>query len=60
MAEKKESAPRANQKLKILYLLKILMEYTDETHDMTMQDIMEKLKLYDISAERKSLYSDFQ
>ena len=58
MAEKKESAPRANQKLKILYLLKILMEYTDETHDMTMQDIMEKLKLYDISAERKSLYSD--
>lgn len=58
MAEKKESSPRANQKLKLLYLLKILTENTDEEHAITMQDIMQKLSLYDITAERKSIYSD--
>jgi len=58
MGEKKESAPRANQKLKLLYLLKILIENTDEDHAITMQDIMQKLAIYDITAERKSIYSD--
>ena len=48
----------ANQKLKLLYLLKILTENTDDTHAITMQDIMAKLSIYDISAERKSIYSD--
>lgn len=31
---------RSNQKLKILYLLKILMEKTDETHSITLNEII--------------------
>ena len=49
-----------NQKLKILYLLKIFYEYTDDEHTLTINEIIEKLKLYGISAERKSLYSDIE
>ena len=49
-----------NQKLKILYLLKILMEKTDETHSITMTEILSSLKLYGITAERKSIYSDME
>ncbi|MBD5135503.1 MAG: WYL domain-containing protein [Lachnospiraceae bacterium] len=49
-----------NQKLKILYLIKILLEKTDETHSITMQEIISALKAYGISAERKSLYSDIE
>ena len=40
--------------------MKILLEYTDETHSLTMEEIKTKLKLYDISAERKSLYNDIE
>lgn len=36
------------------------MEFTDETHSITMTDIIEKLSEYGISAERKSLYSDIE
>ena len=46
------------QKLKLLYLLKILTEQTDEQHPMPMAVLREKLKAEEISAERKSLYSD--
>lgn len=52
--------PRSNQKLKIMYLMKILMEYTDEEHDITLVEIAQKLKAYGITAERKSLYSDIE
>lgn len=47
-----------NQKLKLLYLLKILTEQTDEQHPMPMAVLLEKLKAEDISAERKSVYND--
>lgn len=47
-----------NQKLKLLYLLKILAEQTDEQHPMPMAVLLEKLKAEDISAERKSVYHD--
>jgi predicted DNA-binding transcriptional regulator YafY len=50
----------ANQKLKLPYLMKILQEKTDEHHPMTMQQIIHELELYGISAERKSLYDDFE
>jgi predicted DNA-binding transcriptional regulator YafY len=53
-------AKSANQKLKQLYLLKILSEYTDENHAMTTQELIEKLAEYDIAAERKSIYSDIE
>ena len=33
-----------NQKLKILYLMKILLEKTDETHSITMPEIVEELE----------------
>ena len=49
-----------NQKLKILYLMKILLEKTDETHSITMTEILESLEAYGVSAERKSVYSDIE
>ena len=50
-----EMAKGANQKLKILYLMKILLEKTDEEHSITMQEIIDSLEAYGIQAERKSL-----
>lgn len=49
-----------NNKLKILYLMKILLEKTDETHSITMREILESLEAYGVSAERKSIYSDIE
>lgn len=49
-----------NQKLKTLYLLKILMEKTDEDHQMTVNDLIDELDRFGISAERKSIYSDVE
>lgn len=43
-----------------MYLMKILLEYTDEDHDITLAQIEEKLKAYDVTAERKSLYDDIE
>lgn len=47
-----------NQKLKLLYLYKILTEKTDEKHPMTVNEMIGELKKYDISAERKTIYDD--
>lgn len=49
-----------NQKLKMLYLVKILSEETDDEHSLTTQDIITKLAKYDVNAERKALYRDFE
>lgn len=49
-----------HQKLKILYVAKILEEYTDEEHMLTTPEIIEKLNLYGIEAERKSIYTDIE
>lgn len=49
-----------NQKLKLIYLIKIMLEKTDENHGITMAEITSALKEYDITAERKSLYADFE
>ena len=50
----------ANSKLKfkLLYIMKILMDKTDENHAMTVNEIIAELEKYDIKAERKSIYSD--
>lgn len=53
-------AKSANQKLKLLYILKILTEKTDEEHCMSAQDIIDELSSYGISAERKSIYDDIE
>lgn len=49
-----------NQKLKLVYLMKILLEKTDETHSITMSEIIDALQAYGIGAERKSLYDDLE
>ncbi|MBR5798585.1 MAG: WYL domain-containing protein [Lachnospiraceae bacterium] len=53
-------AKGTNQKLKLVYLIKILLERTDDTHSLTMPEIIEALAAYDISAERKSIYADLE
>ena len=50
----------SNQKLKLLYLQKILLEKTDDDHAITMSDIINELKGYGIRAERKSIYDDIE
>lgn len=53
-------AKTSNQKLKILYLMKIFLEKTDCEHSLTLAEITEELSAYGISAERKSLYDDIE
>ncbi len=53
-------AKSANQKLKLLYILKILTEKTDEDHCIPAQGLIEELAAYGISAERKSIYDDIE
>ena len=48
------------QKSKILYLVKILQEQTDEEHGITVSEIISALDGYGISAERKSVYDDIE
>jgi len=51
---------QSNQKLKLMYLAKILMENTDEEHTMTVPQMIDELGKLGISAERKSIYDDLQ
>ena len=53
-------AKGANQKFKLYYLAKIMMEKTDEEHFLTMSEIISQLDEYGVSAERKSIYTDLQ
>jgi len=53
-------ANNSNQKLKILYLMKIFFEDTDHQHGITMKDILDKLDSYGIQAERKSVMEDIK
>ena len=50
----------SNQKLKLMYLAKILMEKTDEEHTMTVPEMISELSKLGISAERKSIYDDIE
>lgn len=49
-----------NQKLKLLYLIKIFSEKTDEDHCLSAQELIQELQKYDVSAERKSIYNDIE
>lgn len=53
-------AKSSNQKLKLLYLMKIMLEKTDEEHGLTTAEIISSLAAYDIGAERKSIYDDIE
>ena len=48
------------QKLKLLYLYKMLDEQTDAEHGLTMAAILEELEKHGISAERKGIYNDIK
>ncbi len=48
-----------NQKQKLVRVIEILMRYTDDDNGITVAEIIEHLSEYGISAERKSIYSDF-
>ncbi len=47
-----------NQKIKLIHILHLLEEKTDEKHYLTAAQIIEELSKFDIRAERKSIYSD--
>lgn len=47
-----------NQKYKLIYIIKYLLENTDENHKVTMPQILAYLEANDITAERKSIYDD--
>ncbi len=49
-----------NQKLKLYYLSRIMIEKTDDEHMITMAEIKEALEAYDVTADRKSLYDDLE
>jgi len=51
-------AKSSEYKLKILYILKFLMEETDAEHPISTKSILEKLEKVGITAERKSVYDD--
>jgi len=48
------------QKLKILYLMKILLEQTDETHSLSVNDLILRLAGRGVTAERKTVYDDIE
>lgn len=50
----------SNQKFKFTYLMKIMLEKTDDEHALTMPQIIEELEKYGVRAERKSIYTDLQ
>ncbi len=52
-------AAGTNQKLKMLYLVKILSEETDDDHGLSAQEIIKKLEAYEVNVDRKTLYKDF-
>lgn len=45
-------------KLKLLYILKYLKEYSDEEHPVDAEALIKYLEKQDIEVERKSVYSD--
>lgn len=51
-------AKNSGQKLKLLYIIKILSEETDEKNCLSTKELISRLESYDIAAERKSIYDD--
>ena len=53
-------ATSPNQRAKLLYLMQILLNKTDEQHPLTAQELISELSAYDIHVERKTVYSDLE
>jgi len=51
---------QSNQKLKLLYLMRILLEQTDENNVLTAPQLVDALSAYDVPANRKSIYDDIE
>lgn len=49
-----------NQKLKLLYIMRLLLEESDEGHPIPVSEIIAHLESNAVSAERKSIYSDIE
>ena len=57
----KECNVKTNNNLRIMFVRDILFELTDETHLITVNEIMDILKeRYDITATRQTLYDDIE
>ena len=54
----KSVARSEKQKQKLLRLIEILMRESDESHGLSMPEIIARLAEYGITAERKSIYDD--
>lgn len=50
----------SNQKAKLLHIMNILLEKTDEEHTVTVKQLIAELNKNDIKAERKSIYNDIE
>ena len=48
------------QKMKILYLMRVFAEKTDEAHPMSVKDLIAYLENFGIHAERKTIYDDIE
>ena len=48
------------QKLKLLYLMQLFKEETDEDHPLTMEELISRLAAYGVEAERRSVYEDIR
>lgn len=51
-------ANKTGQKLKLLYVMNILLNETDENHPLNANEIIDRLNEMGVDAERKSIYSD--
>ncbi len=51
-------AKSEGQKLKLLYIVKMLEEHSDEQHPLSTAEIIERLGALGIRSERKSIYDD--
>ena len=49
-----------NQKFKLYRLAQIMLEKTDDEHYITMPEIMKALAMYEVTADRKSIYNDLR
>lgn len=47
-----------NQKLKLLFLRRILLEETDENHHLNAEQLVDRLEELGVSADRKTIYAD--
>lgn len=58
--EKIDMPKGTNQKFKLYRVAQIMLERTDENHYITMPELLDALREYDITADRKSVYSDLK